>query len=254
MASFVKSAIDSGGSALATVRNEADGTVRVTFNVKVVGALKMRVRLNGINVRGSPFNLTVFPLDLIPSAAKRSLSSSTLPSSIAGFASQVKLTIRNHLGVGMFSGNNVSQVFSSLTLGSVSVLVRQIGVAPSVVNIGYLANVAGRYKFEIRIGANANNAQHIVGSPFTLVVSPSFSNPEGSFAGSDGIKNIVAGRTGNFSIEARDQFSNIQDPSKAAESLACIITSPSGAGNTNRRSRCRSILRRAIHSYFVRLI
>ena len=200
MASFGKSAIDSGGSALATVRNEADGTVRVTFNVKVVGALKMRVRLNGINVRGSPFNLTVFPLDLIPNAAKSSLSSSTLPSSIAGFASQVKLTIRNQHGVGMISGNTVSQVFSSLTLGSVSVLVRQIGVSPSVVNIGYLATVAGRYKFEIRIGANANNAQHIVGSPFALVVSPSFSNPEGSFARSDGIKNVVAGRTGNFSI------------------------------------------------------
>jgi hypothetical protein len=184
----------------------------------------MQVLLNGHDVKGSPFNVTVFPLDLIPNPAKSSLSSSSLPAAIAGFPGSVSLIVRNKFGVGMISGNTIAQVFSSLTSNSISVLVKQIAVSSSLINIGYLATVAGIYKFSIRIGSTESSAQHISGSPFTLVVFPSFSNVEGSIARSEKVTIVVAGSTANITIEARDQFSNLQDPSKPADSFSCIFT------------------------------
>jgi len=193
--------------------------------------------LNGIHVRGSPFSVTVFPLDLIPSPAKSSLSNPILPAAIAGFSNLLKLTVRNRFGIGMISGNTVSQVFSSLTLGSTSVLLRQIGVSSSVVTIGYVATVAGVYTFSIKIGSTDSSSVHISGSPFALHVLPSFSNSEGSIARSEGVKSVVAGSFSNFTIEARDQFSNLQDPSKAADAFSCIFTGPGGAQATQSATR-----------------
>ena len=219
----------------AVVTDLQNGTYGAEYVVKRAGAYLIEVKLGGVHVMGSPFQVSVL-------AGKTSARASTaqgagLRTSVAGTPSSFEVIARDDFGnLRSVCGDDFEVTLSgpeTLKGGShVHGIVSENGNGTYVVE--YAVTSAGLYYIAVTL-----SGRHISGSPFSMQTMPAAARSSHSLAFGSGLSRAVAGRLNEFSILAKDTYGNAEHAS-AGGNFSVVLTYSSrqdGVGSSSSPSK-----------------
>ena len=199
-----------------------DGTFRFEYNPTVVGQNKLNIIVNGMHISGSPFAITSEATVGSVKGSQSTVTGAALTAGTAGVEESFVIQSRDVNGEPRSSDGDVFDV--TLTMQTVSTRPpdldtmvddgwgsdatftgTQTYMSDGQYRAAYNATVSGTYSLSIQ---EQGSAEHVSGSPFTLVISPGAASAtesdvpgEGTRTGKSGIANVIR-------VHARDVFGN----------------------------------------------
>lgn len=187
------------GEAAATVADNNDGSYKATYVPTVTGDYKVHVEFDGKEVKNSPFGVKVVPA--AGSAANTVASGDGLTHATAGHAEKISVQVKDRFDNKVTKGGDA--VAAKMHAGDQNVDVDVKDNGDGTYTVTYDPKVAGEYTLDITLGG-----ENIKDAPFKPVVSPAGNDPSKAEVTGDGLKTVVAGETGHFAVQAKDNLGN----------------------------------------------
>jgi hypothetical protein len=197
-----------------------DGLYYVDFTPQNAGSYVVRVKLNNVDISGSPFNLVIRPA--VSSGVNSIVVSDTdaMHNATAMVESTITLYAKdifsNQILIGgcLITGNGLLISPSSplvdvgrwqpmVLMPTVQFNITFTDHSNGIYTIKYTALYAGNYSFSILI-----NGQHVLGSPFPLTIYPYTVFPASSVVTGTGLSLGYADQMYTIYVRARDAFLN----------------------------------------------
>jgi filamin len=180
-----------------TVDN-GDGTYKATYVPTKVGEYNVAVTFDGQTIPRSPFAVKVVPA--AANAATTEAEGEGLTKATAGEPAKVNIITKDQFGNKLVEGG--APISGSLS-GPEEVPVSVIDNGDGTYTAEYDPKIAGEYTLNLKLGDDS-----IKDAPFKVVVSPSTGDASQAQVDVDGVKEVVAGETGEFGVQAKDAFGN----------------------------------------------
>jgi hypothetical protein len=179
------------------------------------------VQLKGENIKASPFAVTVKPAN--PDASKSTAAGDGIAHADTDKPAQFVVTTRDRFGNECIEGG--FKVTATLA-GKGDIEGQSITATVADQNNGkynatYQPKKAGAYVLSVSL-----NGAHIKDSPFNVKVEPGKATAGNTVASGDGLKRVVAGETGHFTVQTKDANNN--NLTKGGDAIAGKL---SGAAN-----------------------
>jgi hypothetical protein len=210
-----------GDAVQCAVADKHDGTYDVSYTPEKAGDFKLAVQLKGENIKASPFAVTVKPAN--PDASKSTAAGDGIAHADTDKPAQFVVTTRDRFGNECIEGG--FKVTATLA-GKGDIEGQSITATVADQNNGkynatYQPKKAGAYVLSVSL-----NGAHIKDSPFNVKVEPGKATAGNTVASGDGLKRVVAGETGHFTVQTKDANNN--NLTKGGDAIAGKL---SGAAN-----------------------
>ena len=196
------------------IQDLGDGTYSGQVTILKAAAFTLDVQVNDVSMTGSPFSpLTVSPSEIY---APQSVPATTPTTAVAGVQTTFKVQGRD------FYGNNAAVLITSVTSTTielrnsatntlvVSGTITDDASNTGVYDIAFTPTLSGSHILNVKI-----EGKHISGSPFTITVDPEATTDLSKTTITAFGTSYQAGDKLEFTIEARDSYSNLRTASTA---------------------------------------
>ena len=207
----------------ADTHDNGDGTYKASYVPTVAGDYHVAVDFDGSTIPRSPFAVKVIPASA--NAAHTEASGDGLKDATAGHAAHVKVQTKDQFGNKLTKGGDhiSAELVSKDGAHKVPVSVKDNG--DGTYELQYDAKEAGDYTLTITLGKD-----NIKDAPFNVVVHPGALDTSNVDVSGNGIKEVVAGETGEVHVQAKDAQGNKLN--KGGNALNVKVAGPGEAAAT----------------------
>ena len=190
-----------------SIVDNADSSYTVTYNLTVAGVFRMDALRAGMHIKGSPYITTVEPA--VTHAPTCTAVGNGITGGVAGDSFYVNVQSKDvFYNDQTRPGDNFTVVLQGVEWYNSHVTrVVQTNFTEGGVYAGtYFNTISGIYSLSITGGDDGRD--HILGSPFAVLVEPDITVPWNSIAFGNGIEEGLAGDFASFEVQPRDQYGN----------------------------------------------
>ena len=215
---IVKLAADVAIKAVARANN--DGSTSIYYTMVDIGKYSVTLEVLDttsalspppyVQIRGSPFNMTVYPDDQDPDPTRCSVKMSEKV--FAGVRGEGMVWLRNQYGISLKKSARNNMIEIVQILGNPSTLeFRTMNQRDGSFIVNFSPTCSGSYSFSVRTVDKDSLFVDMMGSPTTTVVMPSDTDPKTCIAFVTNVDRLIAGAIMSYTMQSRDKFGNDAD-------------------------------------------
>jgi len=193
-----------------------EGQHVATYVPTKAGDYKLNIAFDGTNLPNSPYNVKVIPAS---SSANNTIAEGEgLKAATAGTPETIGVIVKDRFDNQVTKGGdniNANMISADGTEIAVAVKDNQDGTY----TLTYDPKTTGEYTLTIKLADD-----NIKDAPFQVVVAPAELSADNCEISGDGTKQVVAGETGAFHVQAKDKFGNKLE--KGGNALTGEFTGP----------------------------
>ena len=196
------------------VSANGDGTYAVNFNVTMIGAYSISTKVNGVDIKRSPFNVEVVANIIQPGLT-------TLSGGGTSVAAAGRKAFISFAGVDAYANPSANLGTSgqiTITIGitvaiTTGATVNAATYPDGVFVLGYTTSKSGQHPMTVTFLPASGGSELPVafkGTPLSIwvpadVVAPAYT----TLAETSNLGSLVAGVAGSFKVQPRDRFNNV---------------------------------------------
>ena len=235
-------------------RPHKGGSTIVLFTVRDIGKYRVGVEVHESGagvftpIRGSPFNVSVFPYDPEPSPLMCEVIGIT--QALAGTRATGVIALRNRYGIAIKSSARIGMIEATPSDSNpapidVSIVNRRDGTFLFACSV----TSAGTYAMNIKTTDADGTFRDIPGSPVEILVVPDATEPRSCVALVSQLEAVVAGTTLTYAIRSRDRFGNEQLPGNEGDQYqSYIVPLRGGAAAPRTSAKLETVMTGALYS------
>jgi len=209
-----------GVAVKAIARANSDGSTSISYTMVDVGRYRVTLEVLDttsplspppyVRIKGSPFNMSVFPDDQDPDPTKCSVAMSEKVYS--GVRGEGIIWLKNQYGIALKKSARNNMIDIVQILGNPSTLdFRTMNQRDGSFVVNFSPTRSGSYSFSVRTVDKDSLFVDMQGSPTTTTVNPTDTNPKTCIAFVN-VDRLLAGTVMTYTMQSRDKFGNDADP------------------------------------------